>query len=221
MACFTNFTFIFILKRVESLFKNKSAACIHFTKGPSKHCLRYCVQLPGSSPACLLPLCCPVVQAQPHVLLLLQGTSDTAEEEQWPLTRLVQPQGKHLGCMSETDTATASRHGRPRLVCRLRRLAVTHPLPILLKNLFSVLKCNTEGERSCELHLVCKINSVTISGKLRVVPVCNTATTPVLQKHKQLLVYRKRHLKHVVTAYKYVQFLLAVLNSSVLLHCSS
>lgn len=62
--------FIFILERVESLFKNKSAAPIHFTKAPSKHCQKCYVRLPGGGPSLPLSLRCPVVRAQLDLLLL-------------------------------------------------------------------------------------------------------------------------------------------------------
>lgn len=171
-VCFSNFTFIFVLKRVESLFKNKSAAPINFTKGPSKHGPRCYLQLPGTSsqraPAPALP-CSTGTAASAAGGGGTDTAEERAEEEQWALSRLVQPQGKGPGCASEADAATAS-HPRPRRMgeCSLRALPPDHnpPFsPFYRQVLFSVLKGNAEGGRSHDLHLVLSINSVTVSGK--------------------------------------------------------
>lgn len=149
VVCFSDFMFIFILKRVESLFK-KSAAPIHFTKGPSKHCLRCYVQLPGSSPSVLLPPRCPVARAQLNALLLQHGNPIRLRRELrrgngfWPrLCSRRADSGLHvtlpqLHTLGLTEWATTA--------CGLCHLTITPPSPHFTENLFSVLKCKREKE---------------------------------------------------------------------------
>lgn len=73
--------FIFILKRVESLFKNNSSAPIHFTKSPSKYCLRCYMQLWQQSqctPAPVLPFWAGTAQS---AAAAAAWEPDTAEEQ--------------------------------------------------------------------------------------------------------------------------------------------
>lgn len=159
----------------------------------------------SGSPSALLPLCCPGARAQLDCLdvLVLLPPHHTGILHSW---------GTCWGGAMGSDPVCAAAGRRAAAHWRADAATASHPQlvgfgiwpeptlsPFYWKHLFFMLKRNANGERSYGLHLILKINSVTISGKFRVTLACNTATSVVLQKHKCLLVYRRRHLKHVIT----------------------